>query len=160
MEDYRVTLGSIYNLDLLVEHWLLMWKDEQAEHAERIERIEASRELSRKWMIKKMLNNELIPFVANSSAGSIVGSGCILIREDRLRLSTAQLLYPYLLSMYTVPEHRNKGIGTMIVEAMIKWSIDQGYDRMELHTSEQARKIFTKLGFKNTSEMFLKLFNG
>jgi GNAT superfamily N-acetyltransferase len=154
MEELHTRMGTFKDLGLFVEHWLSMWK---TVHPERKEEIEGKREFARKWFTDKFSSNQLALFIAGISDGNVAGTGCLLIREDWLRPSTFQLFHPYILSLYTIPEFRNRGVASKIVESMLSWSRERGYDRVGLHTSAGGRKLFARFGFKNTSEMFLKI---
>lgn len=154
MNNFHVTLGSADDLDLILEHWLSMWKDV---HPERETDLESQREFAKKWFTYKFLNSQLALFISGNSEGDIAGSGSVLIREDWLRPSTRLLFYPYILSLYTAPEFRRMGVASKLVKSMLAWSREKGYDRVELHSSLEGRKLLVGFGFKNTSEMFLKL---
>ncbi len=62
---------------------------------------------------------------------------------------------PYLLSMYTEPAFRGKGVASRIVESAVDWTKKQGYPSLRLHTSEMGRPVYQKLGFKRAWEMKL-----
>jgi GNAT superfamily N-acetyltransferase len=64
---------------------------------------------------------------------------------------------PYLLSMYTEPSYRGKGLASMIVKESKKWARKRGYTWMTLHASKAGRKVYTKLGWKRTWEMEVDL---
>ena len=63
----------------------------------------------------------------------------------------------YLLSLYVEPEHRRHGIARHLVRAMIDWSRAQGITEVALHASEQGRRLYESLGFRQTNEMRLFL---
>ena len=44
----------------------------------------------------------------------------------------------------------------MIVKHALKWSRDQGYDRLNLHASTEGRPLYESLGFEQTAEMRVK----
>jgi GNAT superfamily N-acetyltransferase len=155
MAVFQVSFGSINELDLLTEHRIQMWKDI---HPELTERIEGHRELTRNWIKEKLSSRNMIALIVKSEAGKVAGSGCILIKEDQPRASTTKMFYPYLLSMFTIPEYRHKGVASLIVKEAIRWSLENGYDRISLHASDKGRSVYEKFGFQQTNEMRLKLF--
>jgi GNAT superfamily N-acetyltransferase len=154
MEKFSVQQGSIEDLDLLTRHRLMMWKDI---YPEKTESVEATENITRDWIRKKILNNELTSFIVRDSNGSIAGSGCILIKEDQPRPTSSHLDYPYLLSMYTEKNYRGRGVGSMIVNEAIEWSKKHGYDRITLHASKDGKPLYVKFGFRETNEMRLEL---
>lgn len=154
MENFLVSYGSLKDLELLVEHRLNMWKDI---HPDLVDQIESSREFTSRWIERKLQTNELIAFIVKSKDEAVMGSGCILIKEDQPRASTLKLSFPYILSMFTEPEHRGKGVASAIVREAIEWSRNNGYDRISLHASDKGRSLYEKFGFLQTNEMRLKL---
>ncbi len=67
------------------------------------------------------------------------------------------MLQPYLLSMYTEPEFRRRGVASMVVSKAIEWCGKKGYGRLMLHASEMGRSVYKKFGFRRTWEMRLDL---
>ena len=154
VEDFLLVYGTLDDLDLLVDHRLLMWKEI---HPDMIDTVEQSRVLTRKWIGSKVSEGSLRSMIVKNSEGGVAGSGCILIKEDQPRPGSFQMRYPYLLSMYTLPEYRKMGVASSIVKEAIKWSKDNGFDRISLHASNQGKSIYEKLGFQQTNELRLKL---
>lgn len=154
MEEFMVHLGAINDLDLLVEHRMLMWRDI---HPELSSELEDHRHLTRNWVQEKLLEKKLVPFIVKTKSEEVAGSGCILIQEDQPRPSVRKSEHPYLLSMYTLPKFREKGVASLVVKEAIDWSISHGYDRITLHASDQGKSIYEKFGFQQTNEMRLKL---
>ncbi len=62
---------------------------------------------------------------------------------------------PYLLSMYTEPDFRGRGVASRIVEAAVDWTRAQGYPSVRLHASDMGRRVYQRLGFKRAWEMKL-----
>ncbi len=58
--------------------------------------------------------------------------------------------YAYLGFMYVVPEHRGKGINQKIVDALKRWTKDQGIAEMRLEVycnNLPAKRAYEKIGF-------------
>jgi GNAT superfamily N-acetyltransferase len=62
-----------------------------------------------------------------------------------------------ILSMWTEPTHRGRGLATLVVEKMLAWCRARGIRRVTLHASEMGRPIYARLGFQPTNEMRLEL---
>ena len=56
----------------------------------------------------------------------------------------------YIVSIYTLPEYRGKGIATAIMHILIKEANLRGFGRIRLQASEGGRPVYEKLGFKDT----------
>lgn len=64
----------------------------------------------------------------------------------------------YILNIYTLPEYRKEGYGKEIIKKLIEYSKDIGIKRLWLNTSNEGKKLYSKLGFKNKEnemEIFL-----
>ena len=81
-------------------------------------------------------------------ADEIIGSGYARIRKAKDYLKHKQ--YAYLGFMYVKPEHRGKGVSRKILDALEKWTIDQGITeiRLEVYKDNSAAvRAYEKFGF-------------
>lgn len=63
----------------------------------------------------------------------------------------------YITNIYTMPEYRNKGIATHILDYLVRESLKMGVDFISLETTESGRSIYEKYGFAALrTEMQLK----
>jgi GNAT superfamily N-acetyltransferase len=60
-----------------------------------------------------------------------------------------------ILSVWTDPAHRRRGLATRIMGAILEWCRERGVTRVTLHASEEGRGIYERLGFRQTNEMRL-----
>jgi len=58
-----------------------------------------------------------------------------------------------IVSMWTEPEHRRRGLGRRIVTAMLAWCREGGIRRLTLHASNDGRPLYASFGFAETNEM-------
>ena len=63
----------------------------------------------------------------------------------------------WILNVYTEREYRRQGIARRVMETMIAWCRQAGFQSVSLHTSEDGRPLYESLGFKPTEEMKLVL---
>lgn len=64
----------------------------------------------------------------------------------------------YILNIYTLSEYRKKGYGKQITEKLIEHSKEIGIKKLWLNASEEGKRIYLKLGFKeknNEMEIFI-----
>lgn len=112
----------------------------------------------RKWIYEMTRKKRFAGFLAVADTGEVVGGGCVWIREILPRPeSRMKLKEPYLMSMYTEPSYRGKGIATGIVKEATKWSKQRGYKEMTLHASKYGRPVYSTIGWKRTWEMRIEL---
>src|SRR2546428_13920027 len=111
----------------------------------------------RRWARARLRNHQLIAWVVKSDDGRTAGGGCVWLQPVQPRPHRASMVQPYLLSMYTEPDFRHRGVASMVVREAIEWCRKNKYERLMLHASEMGRKVYSKLGFKRTWEMRLDL---
>jgi GNAT superfamily N-acetyltransferase len=58
-----------------------------------------------------------------------------------------------ILNVFTEPEWRRRGIAALLMEKVIGWAREQMLDTLVLHASDEARRLYERLGFIATSEM-------
>ena len=75
-------------------------------------------------------------------------AGALLDEED---VSRAQLV-----SMWTAPSHRRKGVGRLLVEAVVAWAMQRGVRVLQLMVTsknEPAMRFYDELGFTRTGRV-------
>jgi GNAT superfamily N-acetyltransferase len=110
-----------------------------------------------KWAKERIMAGKLVPFLVFDGRRRPVAGGSIWIRETIPSPRRPGTEEPYLMSVYTEPRYRNRGLATMVVKEAIRWSKRQGYRRMALHSSDEAEGVYSRLGFERTTEMRLAL---
>jgi GNAT superfamily N-acetyltransferase len=88
--------------------------------------------------------------------GNVVAGGGVLNIGLPSTTRDLQSRRAMILNMYTEPEHRTKGLARLIMEAMILWCREQGYNSVSLHASDAGRHLYESLGFVPTNEMRLR----
>jgi GNAT superfamily N-acetyltransferase len=109
----------------------------------------------RKWAKRKLRDGSFLGWLAETPEHHSAGGGCLWLRPEQPRPRLKGLVEPYLLSMYTEPQFRRRGIASKILEEAIKWCKKNGYHRLILHASNQGRSLYRKYGFVRTREMRL-----
>lgn len=108
----------------------------------------------RRWLRVRLARGELIGWIAASRRGEPVASGCLWYRPDQPRPESLRGdVAPYILSMFTAPEHRGKGLAGRIVRALITEARRAGHWQVVLHASPQGRSVYARLGFERRWEM-------
>src|SRR5207247_2718855 len=146
--------AGLKDLDVLRHQRRAMWIDLGVGDRSRHEKADKT---YRRWAETRLRNHQLIPWLVQSHDGRIAGGGCLWLQPIQPNPKRAHTLQPYLLSMYTEPEFRRRGVASMIVSKAIEWSGKKGYGRLMLHASEMGRSVYKKFGFRRTWEMWLEL---
>ena len=111
----------------------------------------------RSWAKEMMKRRLFHGYVVTTGNGKVAASGCVWLRQAQPSRGRPASLVPYLMSIYTSPEFRRKGLASMIVKETMAWAKKKGYRRMTLHASSVGKKVYSQLGWKRTWEMEVDL---
>lgn len=152
-----VRRATLRDLDALVHQRRAMWIDLGIKDSARLDKADRD---YRRWTQTRMRNRQVVGWMVEDKRGMIAGGGCVWLHPIQPSPRWSSTLQPYLLSMYTEPEFRRRGVASMIVREAIEWSRKQGYGRLALHASEMGRGVYKKFGFTRGWEMRLNLESG
>ena len=62
-----------------------------------------------------------------------------------------------LANVITLPEHRGRGYGTLLVRDVIEWARSIDADRVDLSATPDGQRIYEKVGFNLTKAPRMKL---
>ena len=140
MSDWSIRKATVGDLDRLVEL--------RCEFLTSVGR-EVDETLRRKletYLARAIPAGECAFWVAESAADEIVSTGAMSIYE---RMAWSGVTREgYVLSMYTVPGWRNRGIGAAIVADMQRFARDERL-QLCLIALDEARPIYERAGFTN-----------
>jgi GNAT superfamily N-acetyltransferase len=152
--EFNLVYAGLEDVELLAAQRLNLLREV---HPELGTKIEESEVRTREWIRKRLADGRLTGFVVRTQDGKVAGSGCIWLRDEQPRPTNLSMVAPYLMSMYTAPEFRRKGVARLIVQSALKWCREHGYERVNLHASEAGKPLYESLGFLPTTEMRAKL---
>lgn len=148
-------LATLADLDLLVRHRRLMWRD-SSKFSE--EELDAADPAYRAWAERQLGSGQMVAWVVEDAAAEgapreAAASGCLWLQPVQPRPGRPFEVQPYLLSMFTEPAHRGRGHARRIVEAAMAWAAERRHPSMSLHASDFGRPLYEALGFERTWEM-------
>ncbi len=154
MIDFTIITGGMEHRDILVMHrrkmYLAVGKDHEPELSDHDNAYS-------RWFESHVRDGSLYPFIAIGRDGRILGSCTLWLREEHPRPGRLAERVPCVHSMYVEDEARRNGIAKALTERVIAFSKSLGYKRILLHTSEEGRNVYEKVGFKPTNEMRLEI---
>jgi GNAT superfamily N-acetyltransferase len=154
MPGFKIRRASAKDLGLLVDH-----RQQMFEEMTGTKRGEANLagDAYRNWA-KEMLKQKLYHgYIVTDIRGSVATSGCVWLRQVQPSRGHPASLVPYLMSMYTAPEFRRKGLASIIVKQAMAWAKKNRYTEMYLHASVTGRKVYSQLGWERVWEMEVDL---
>jgi GNAT superfamily N-acetyltransferase len=154
MPSYQVRPATIDDLDALVRHRLGMFTDMGLSvEAEAIEHA------FRRWLAEMIPAGTYRGWVAEAGTGGIVaGGGITILPWPPGQMSmTGRMAFAY--NVYTEPDHRSRGLGRRIMEAIHEWCRQNGIDAIGLNASKKGVRLYQSMGYHSTASpmMFLAL---
>lgn len=111
------------------------------------ETIQALKDQMLDYFARATLNKACISFIARVD-GQTAGVGSVHFREMPGNIKNPTGKWGYIMNMYTVPEHRRKGICKGILEALIAEGERMGYTVFELHATKEGEMVYRQEGFE------------
>jgi GNAT superfamily N-acetyltransferase len=152
-ERFKVRRATPADLEVLVANRRHMWEDLAAEDLRGPGLLDRADRRFRAWARPRLRNGTLVGFLAETSDGRVLGSGCVWLQPVHPRPWWTGETVPYLMAMYTRKEARGQGVASAVVKAAIAFARSGGYPRMTLHASEMGRGVYARLGFERSWEM-------
>lgn len=94
----------------------------------------------------RKLGDELVVFVAKDDE-KVVSVAYLHIIEMPANSILLNGLYGEVLSVYTEPEYRGKGLCTTLIKNLIEYGEKRGLGRVDLSATRDGYPIYSKLGF-------------
>ena len=95
--------------------------------------------------IKAELNREVIAY------------GAMIIKHIPGDFKQSTYKEAEILNMYTLPSFRRKGIGSRILEELVKIARSRSICKISLHTSKAAEDLYRNFGFREPEYPYLEL---
>lgn len=95
----------------------------------------------------KHLEKNLFAFVAKDS-GRIVATALLVLVEKPCSPSFPRGRIGEVLSVYTMPQYRRKGIATELMKNLMDFSKEQELDYIKLIATKSGYPVYKKLGFQ------------
>ncbi|WP_193065032.1 GNAT family N-acetyltransferase [Oceanobacillus oncorhynchi] len=112
---------------------------------------------TRKYLEETFTNNEFISYVAKFKGEAVSISGMVIYKRPPY-ITNLNGIEAYLLNMYTLPNHRGKGLARELIECCLEECKRKNVKRIWLHSSEDGKYLYKKMGFSyNDTEMELFL---
>lgn len=139
------------DIPVLVVHWRRMYEDWGASEARHFAPtdLEAMAKAYAEYLEIHLASRTVRAWIANAG-GEVIASGAVSILAYPPGPGTTSEHTALLHSMYTVPEHRRRGIARRIVETAIAFCRENGCKRITLggRGTDAGRSLYESVGFK------------
>jgi GNAT superfamily N-acetyltransferase len=107
------------------------------------------------WVTERQSTH--LPFLVEMD-GCAVGMAWLVVIERIPGPEKWKRLSGFLQSVYVTPEHRNGGLGSLLVEGLIDEARKEGLEYLSVHPSPLSLRFYRRLGFTGEgSLLFLAL---
>jgi GNAT superfamily N-acetyltransferase len=153
MEAIVIRLGEVADVPHILHHRRAMFQEMGCADASSLDRMQRA---SEDYLRHAMPSGNYRAWLAEAD-GRVVAGGGIAIVHWPGSPDFPDTRRGWILSVYTEPEFRRRGIARRILEAITQWCRSERFDYVALHASQDGRPLYEKLGFRPTNEMRLYL---
>lgn len=163
MSDFQIRLATRADLDVISDHRARMFSDMGEVPAELFETFRAQSKAALRSMFE---HNQYVGWLASphDQAEKIVAGAGVTLRKVAPhpqpgvdgKFDIVSGRQAIIQNVFTEPEWRRQGLGTLLMKEIIAWSKKTGIESLVLHASEEGRPLYEKLGFITTTEMRFK----
>lgn len=144
--DYR--LADDRDTNRLAElRWAHKNEDEPLNDGEHDEYVRACSDF-----LKQAFREEFSCWVAIEN-GVIVSNIYIVTVRKVPKPSKLDGVWGYVTAVYTVPEYRNKGVGSALMDRVKTWSLEHGLEYLIVWPSEQSVPFYERVGFSGKTDV-------
>ncbi len=119
------------------------------------EELDRMVEVASSWLALALADGSYRHWLALDGSGRVAGGGGVLLCPWPANPKDPCTERAVILNVYTEPEFRKRGIARQIVLTILAWIKERGLRSVNLHSSDEGRLLYEKLGFKPTNEMRL-----
>jgi GNAT superfamily N-acetyltransferase len=141
------------DLELILHHRREMFREMGGDYERQLDSFEGA---SRSYLSSSLEDGSYFGLIGEIDGKAIAGGGIVIAAwpGSPPNLSPRRA---WILNIYVEPEFRHRGHARAIIESLIEWCKQNGFQSVALHSSEYGRSLYEKLGFQSTNEMRLKL---
>lgn len=138
--------------EVIVLPTLMHWRAEVIENVFGIRPTRALMAANREYYLRHIADGTHYAIVAEAD-GVDAGCGGICLYDELPSPDNPSGRCAYLMNIYVRSEYRGHGIGRTIVERLIGKAKGLGCDKIYLETTEGARRLYEKEGFRELTGM-------
>lgn len=96
-----------------------------------------------------------LPFLAVAPSGSPVGMAWLALTARVPRPGGTARLSGDVQSLYVVPGHRSAGVGTALVQSVVRHAESLGVEHVTVHGNERSRRLYGRAGFVPSDDLLV-----
>lgn len=147
----RVRAATAADADRLLSLWALVHdEDDRARDA-------AWRPRAREWFVRVVDEPAAARFPVVEVDGAVVATAIGTLEVGVPNPHCPRGRTVRLANVFTVPEHRRRGFGALLVDDVVAWARSIEADRVDLSATPDGRRLYERVGFVLTSAPRMKL---
>ena len=151
MVTYRIRSARVSDADVIAAQRVAMFREMgELEDPGDIAALESA---TRRRLIEQIGGGEYIGWLAEEGSTVVGGAGVLIHQYHPSPQNLRGRPTAYVLNVYTDPAHRKQGIASCLMETIAQWCVEQDIPRISLHTTEDGRRLYERLGFASSNEM-------
>lgn len=99
-------------------------------------------------------DGEVFHWVADETGTAVAVMSVVVVRKV-MPVEGRRGSWGYLTNCYVVPEHRNSGLGSRLLQAVQAWAIDRGLEFLIVWPSERAVPFYERSGFERPEDLLV-----
>jgi GNAT superfamily N-acetyltransferase len=111
----------------------------------------------RPWLRRKMEEGEYLAWLAVAADGSVAAGLGLWLMDWPPHMVGPGSRRGNILNVYTNPDSRRQGLARRLMEVALDWCRANRIRAVILHSSNDGRPLYERLGFRPTNEMRLML---
>lgn len=159
MPDYRIRIATLDDRAVLVHQRVAMFTDMGVP-------IDAGvvADVYGRWLDRALPSQIYHAWVVDAAEEGrvdavVAGSGIIVLPWPPGPRSVGDQL-AFVYNVYTEPEHRRRGLGRLVMEAIHSWCRGHGVNSIGLNASADGRPLYESMGYRiRTNPMMLYAIN-
>jgi GNAT superfamily N-acetyltransferase len=129
----------------------LRWRWRTEERAEPATQRELFLEFFTAWVIDHLRTH--LPFVVEVD-GRLAGMAWLMVADRVPSPGSLARRTGDVQSVYVIPELRNSGAGTALVDAVLREARDRELEHVTVHSAERAASLYLRRGFEDGRRWF------
>ena len=145
--------ATIDDANLITAHRHVMFADNHFASEDHLAQMDAAFD---PWVRARLADGRYIGLLVEEDGRVLAGAG-ILFHDFAPHWMDFEPTRAYLLNFYTAPESRGRGYANELLRAAVDECRARRVALVTLHASKFGRPIYEKFGFKQSTEMMLRL---
>ena len=157
VDDITIRPATPADLAIVLRHRRAMFEEMGYTDGAALDRMQQS---SERFFAAGLEDGTYRGWFAETAEGRAIAGGGVGLVPWSPHPRDARPFRPMIFNVYAEPGYRRRGIARRLMEVMIEWCRQEGYQVVDLHSSDQGRPLYLSMGFTPTSELRLTLRKG